>query len=74
MVHSSLWRKARRAIWVSGTIHCAVSTLLNQGNLLLFYLSYGAMALLGAGTVPVTWTTAITQVFSRQRALRQGSS
>ena len=27
MVHSSLWRKARRTIWVSGIIHCAVSTL-----------------------------------------------
>ncbi len=33
MVHSSLWRKARRAIWVSGTIHCTVSTLAQSREL-----------------------------------------
>jgi predicted MFS family arabinose efflux permease len=45
---------------------------LNTGNLILFYVAYGAMALLGAGTIPVTWTTAVTARFHRQRGLALG--
>ncbi len=33
MVHSSLWRKARRAIWVSGSVRCTVSTLAQSRQL-----------------------------------------
>lgn len=36
------------------------------------YLAYAAMALLGAGTVPVTWTRTIAQSFERQRGFALG--
>ena len=36
------------------------------------YVSYGAMAILGAGTIPVTWTRAITTSFFSQRGLALG--
>ena len=68
-------RYGARRVALFGLVGLSIALFLpslNQGNLLLFYLSYGAMALLGAGTVPVTWTTAITQVFSRQRGFALG--
>ncbi len=43
-----------------------------NGELWMFYLAYGAMALLGAGTTPVTWTRAIAAAFDRQRGLALG--
>lgn len=43
-----------------------------DGRLWMLYLAYGAMALLGAGTIPVTWTRAITTNFFRQRGLALG--
>ena len=42
------------------------------GQLWQFYAAYAAMALLGAGTIPVTWTTAVTTNFHRQRGLALG--
>lgn len=43
-----------------------------DGPLWMLYLAYGAMALLGAGTIPVTWTHAITNQFFAQRGLALG--
>ena len=43
-----------------------------DGQLWVLYLAYGAMAILGAGTIPVTWTRAITTNFFRQRGLALG--
>lgn len=43
-----------------------------NGQLFVFYLVYTLMALLGAGTIPVTWTRAITSIFIRQRGLALG--
>jgi len=43
-----------------------------NGELWVLYLAYGCMALLGAGTIPVTWTRAITTNFNRQRGLALG--
>ena len=43
-----------------------------DGQLWILYLAYGAMAILGAGTIPVTWTRAITTNFFRQRGLALG--
>lgn len=43
-----------------------------NGELWMFYFAYGAMALLGAGTTPVTWTRAIAAAFDRQRGLALG--
>ena len=43
-----------------------------DGNLWLLYAAYTAMAVLGAGTVPVTWTRAIATSFFDQRGLALG--
>jgi MFS family permease len=43
-----------------------------NGQLWMFYLAYGCMALLGAGTTPVTWTRAIATSFEAQRGLALG--
>jgi OFA family oxalate/formate antiporter-like MFS transporter len=43
-----------------------------DGQLWVLYLAYGTMAILGAGTIPVTWTRAITTNFFRQRGLALG--
>lgn len=43
-----------------------------NGELWMFYLAYGAMALLGAGTTPITWTRAIAASFERQRGFALG--
>ncbi len=44
----------------------------SDGELWLFYLAYTCMAILGAGTIPVTWTRAITSNFFKQRGLALG--
>ena len=43
-----------------------------NGDLWMLYLAYGSMALLGAGTIPVTWTRAITTNFFERRGLALG--
>lgn len=43
-----------------------------DGSLWMFYVAYSAMALLGAGTTPITWTRAIAASFDRQRGLALG--
>lgn len=43
-----------------------------NGELWMFYLAYGCMALLGAGTTPITWTRAIAASFHRRRGLALG--
>ena len=43
-----------------------------NGDLRMLYAAYTAMAFLGAGTIPVTWTRAITTNFFRQRGLALG--
>ena len=43
-----------------------------NGQLWMLYLAYGAMALLGAGTIPVTWTRAIATNFFSRRGLALG--
>jgi len=40
----------------------------------MLFLAYGAMAFLGAGTIPVTWTRAISTSFFKQRGLALGLS
>lgn len=41
-------------------------------NIWVIYFAYACMAVLGAGTLPVTWTKAITDNFSKQRGLALG--
>lgn len=45
-----------------------------QGELWMLFFAYGAMALLGAGTIPVTWTRAIATSFFERRGLALGLS
>ena len=66
-----------------GVRHVALSGLLGlslamalaaatNGQIWFFYLAYTLMALLGAGTIPVTWTRAVTSIFHKQRGLALG--
>ena len=43
-----------------------------NGELWMLYATYAAMALLGAGTVPVTWTRSIALSFEARRGLALG--
>ena len=43
-----------------------------EGDLWMLFLAYGMMALLGAGTIPVTWTRAIATSFFKRRGLALG--
>jgi predicted MFS family arabinose efflux permease len=43
-----------------------------QGQLWMLFMAYGAMALLGAGTIPVSWTRAIATSFFSRRGLALG--
>ena len=43
-----------------------------DGQLWMLFLAYGMMALLGAGTIPVTWTRAIATSFFKRRGLALG--
>ena len=43
-----------------------------NGSLWMLYLAYATMAVLGAGTIPVTWTRAIATNFFTQRGLALG--
>ena len=45
-----------------------------QGELWMLFLAYGSIALLGAGTIPVTWTRAIATSFFKRRGLALGLS
>ena len=42
------------------------------GELWMLFAAYGFMALLGAGTIPVTWTRAIATSFFKRRGLALG--
>lgn len=45
---------------------------LSNGHLWIFYTAYAVMAILGAGTTPITWTRAIASAFDRQRGMALG--
>jgi predicted MFS family arabinose efflux permease len=47
---------------------------LSQGSLPLFYLTWGAVALGGAGTLPITWTRAVNNWFDMRKGLALGLS
>lgn len=64
-----------RALVLPGLVGLALGFFLAasmNGELWMFFLAYACMALLGAGTTPVTWTRAIAQSFERQRGLALG--
>lgn len=68
-------RFGARALAIPGLVGLSCGFLIAaamNGELWMLYLAYGAMALLGAGTIPVTWTRAITTNFFKQRGLALG--
>lgn len=63
-------RYGGRRIAICGLIGVAVGYLMaaqSFGALWFFYLSYAAVAVLGAGSGPVTWTRAVASQFHQQR-------
>jgi len=46
----------------------------NTGDIRLFYATWGIMALVGAGTLPVTWTRAVNNRFDIHKGLALGLS
>jgi MFS family permease len=68
-------RHSARALVIPSLIGLAlgfmVATVMN-GELWMFYAAYACLALLGAGTIPVTWTRVIAASFDRQRGLALG--
>lgn len=68
-------RYGPRALVLPGLVGLATGFFLAasmNGELWMFFLAYACMALLGAGTTPVTWTRAIATSFDRQRGLALG--
>ncbi len=51
-----------------------MSQALLHGSLYTFYLLWTAMALLGSGTLPITWTRAVNNRFQLRRGLALGLS
>lgn len=47
---------------------------LSNGSLTLFYLNWGAIAVFGAGTLPITWTRAVNNRFDHRKGLALGLS
>lgn len=47
---------------------------LSTGSLTQFYLSWALVAVLGAGTLPITWTKAVNHWFDRSKGLALGMS
>lgn len=65
-------RYGGRAIALWGLVGVAVGYLMaagSSGALWYFYLSYAAVALLGAGSGPVSWTRAVASRFHARRGL-----
>ena len=46
----------------------------NNGSLLLFYATYALLSVVGAGTLPITWTRAVITWFRERRGLALGLS
>lgn len=47
---------------------------LSNGSLVLFYVNWALMAVVGAGTLPVTWTRAVNNHFDARKGLALGLS
>jgi MFS family permease len=45
---------------------------LNHGSLLAYYIGWAVLSVLGAGTAPIAWTTAVASWFEQNRALALG--
>lgn len=63
----------RVALWSIPSFFIGFALLsLTGGSLLGYYLAFSVMAVLGAGTLPVTWTTVVNQWFHDNRGIALG--
>ncbi|MCA6343072.1 MFS transporter [Phenylobacterium sp.] len=63
------------ALWSLGLFGLAFAGFAaSNGNITLFYVTWGIMALVGAGTLPVTWTRAVNNRFDVHKGLALGLS
>jgi predicted MFS family arabinose efflux permease len=46
----------------------------SNGSLVLFYINWGVMAFIGAGTLPITWTRAVNNAFDVRKGFALGLS
>lgn len=53
---------------------CFMSQAFLSGSLVQFYILWGVMAVVGAGTLPVTWTRAVNNRFETRKGLALGIS
>jgi MFS family permease len=53
---------------------CFMAFALSNGSLPLYYTTWALAALVGAGTLPMTWTVAVNQRFERRKGLALGLS
>lgn len=51
-----------------------LSMALLQGSLVQFYVTWGVIAFVGAGTLPITWTRTVNRWFDRRKGLALGLS
>jgi predicted MFS family arabinose efflux permease len=51
---------------------CFMAFALGNGSLTLYYLTWGAAAALGAGTLPITWTRGVNAWFDHRKGLALG--
>ena len=65
-------RVALTSVLLFGLVFCALS--LQTGSLPLFYAMFGLLALVGAGTLPITWTRTVNAWFDERKGLALGLS
>jgi OFA family oxalate/formate antiporter-like MFS transporter len=68
-------RYGARRLAIPGLVGLSVGFVIAacmNGELWMLYLAYATMAVLGAGTIPVTWTRAIATNFFNRRGLALG--
>jgi MFS family permease len=64
-----------RKVALGSTVAFAFSIMafaLSNGSLVLFYVMWAAVALLGAGTLPITWTRGVNGWFDERKGLALG--
>ena len=70
LVGSIAGRAGLRIVGVVGLIGHALAYVLisfNNGSLMLWYLSFALLAILGAGSLPIVWTGVLNDWFSKHR-------